>query len=419
MVARPDTANDELFFYWPEVLPGGRAVLVTVWRGSGAPDVAAIDLKTRKVRTLGKGIRALSHGSPYLVVSRGDGSVTATRFDSRRVETKGTPTVVLTGVRVGGQGRAVIAMSREGTLLYESWMPVNRVVRVDRNGTSQPVASEWTGAFVNADVSPDGGRLAVAAEVNARTELWVKDMRSGTFTRLAGEGTYNYRPTWTADGLGVSFISDRSGRPALYTVAADGGSPARLTMENPRGVDEAVRSRDGKWLVLRVGSGGGRDIYVSGAAPESAARPLINGEAEEFSPALSPDGRWIAFGSDESRRTEIYVRPFPDAGRARWQVSKSGGTEPVWSPDGRELYYRNSKGDLVAAEIDGSAGFRVVGERALFSARGFVTDTRNRAYSVSPDGRAFYFIDVLSGTPSQLVVVTNWFEELKAKVGRQ
>jgi Tol biopolymer transport system component len=322
----------------------------------------------------------------------------------------------VSGVHVGGQGRPAIGMSLEGTLLYEAYTPLNRVVRVTRDGVASAVDPDWTGVFSYAQVSPDGRTIAVATEVSARTELWVKDIASGRFTRLAGEGTYCYRPVWTPDAKEVTFISDRMGRPAAFTVAADGGSPPRLTMRSPRGVDEGSWSRDGKWLLYRIGSGGGRDIYVRGSS-DSTGRALIHAASEEFSPTLSPDGRWIAFGTDETGRTEVYVRPFPDVARTRWQVSKSGGTEPVWSPNGRELFYRSSKGELMAAQIDAAGDFRVTSERALFPARAYLTDTRNRAYSVSPDGQSFYFVDVLPGTPSQLIVVTNWWEELKAKVG--
>ena len=416
VVARPDSARNELFYLWPEVLPGGRTVLATIWRQKGAPDIAAIDVKTGTHRELGKGIRAMSYGSGYLAILQSDGSVTATRFEEGRAEMKGTPVTMITGVHLGGQGRAAIGMSHEGTLLYEAYTPLNRIVRVTREGTVSPVDPDWTGAFVTVQVSPDGRKMAVATELNARTEVWVKDLSTGTFTRLAGEGTYSYRCVWSPDGKTVSFTTDRFGRPTVFTVAADGGSPPHLAIQNPRGVDESSWSRDGKWVVYRIGSGGNRDIYVRGAN-DSVGRPLIHSESEEFAPTLSPDGRWIAFGTDESGRTEIYVRPFPDVERTKWQISKSGGSEPTWSADGREVYYRNSKGDLVAAQIDASGDFHVTGERPLFSAQTYVSDNRHRAYSVSPDGKSFYFIEPLAGTPSQLIVVTNWWEELKAKVG--
>lgn len=418
LIARPDTARDELFFYSPEALPGGRAVLLTVWRQKGTPDVAAFDLATRKLYPLGGGIRAMYAGDGNLLIVQPDGTITASRFDLRTLTTTGQRTVVLSGIRTGGQGRVMVALSRAGTLTYELYNPVNQIVRVDRQGVVEPVDASWTGAFSNVALSPNATQIAVAIQKDARTDIWVKNLKSGTLTRLAAEGVYSYRPTWSPDGSTVYFISDRPGKPSLFAVDADGRSPPRLLKGNPRGLDEATFSNDGKWLIHRIGSGGGRDVYVAGTGADSAARPLFEGKAEEFSPILSPDGRWVAYGSDESRRSEVYVRPFPDAGSARWQISRSGGTEPVWSSDGRELFYRNGKGDLIAASINGSAGFRVVSEQALFAAKDFVGDARHRTYSVSPDGKSFYFISVVPGPPSQLIVITNWFEELNAKLGR-
>jgi eukaryotic-like serine/threonine-protein kinase len=387
-----------------------------LWRQKGAPDIAAIDVKTGKHTEIAKGIRAMSYGSGFLAVLQTDGTITAARFDEKNVQLKGTPIEVVAGVNVGGQGRAAIGMSREGTLLYEAYTPHTRIVRVTREGTVNVVDPNWTGSFANIALSSDGRRLAVATELNSRTEVWVKDLASGTFTRLAGEGTYSYRCVWMPDGKSLTFTTDRLGYPTVFTVAADGASPATLTIGNGRGVDEAVYSRDAKWVVYRIGSGGNRDIYVRGSG-DSVGRPLLHTDAEEFSPALSPDGRWLAFGTDESGRTEIYVRPFPDVGRTRWQISRAGGTEPMWSADGRELFYRSSKNEMVAAQVNTNGEFQLNGERTLFSTANYKADNRHHLYAVAPDGRSFYFVEALQGSASQIVVITNWWEELKAKLG--
>ncbi|MGI9043821.1 MAG: protein kinase domain-containing protein [Gemmatimonadaceae bacterium] len=418
LIARPDSAKNELFFYWPEALPGGRAVLVTLWRRRGAADVAAIDIATRTIHPLGSGVRAMYAGNKTLIVVQPDGVVNAIRFDPRKLTTQGQPVTVLSGVRTGGQGRIMIALSRSGSLLYEAYEPRNQIVRINRAGAVEAVDPGWTGAFSYAVLSPDGSRLAVAIEKNARTDVWSKDLVSGTLTRLAPEGTYSYRPSWSPDGERVLFISDRTGKPALYSVPADGGSPPRIVKENSRGVDEGELSRDGRWLVHRVGSGGSRDIYIAATTGDTTARPLVNAEAEEFAPTLSPDGRWLAYSAYESQRSEVYVRPFPDVGRARWQVSRSGGTEPLWSRDGRELFFRSPQGYLIAAQVDANPAFRVMSERQLFRTRDYISDTRHRAYSVSADGQHFYFINTVPGKPSQIVVITNWAEELRQKLSR-
>ncbi|WP_411281180.1 TolB family protein [Gemmatimonas sp.] len=140
----------------------------------------------------------------------------------------------------------------------------------------------------------------------------------------------------------------------------------------------------------------------------------------QIAPALSPDGKWLAYGSDETGRLEIYVRPFPETQGARYTVSRAGGSEPVWSHSGNELFYRDGANRLVAAEIAPGPVFRVVTERALFSTSGYVTDNRHWHYTVSPDDRTFYFVKsgAQAGAQNELVVVLNWFEQLTRMVGR-
>jgi len=185
-------------------------------------------------------------------------------------------------------------------------------------------------------------------------------------------------------------------------------------------VDEAAYTRDGLWLILRTGSGAGRDIVAIRTGTDSAPRALVATAAEEFSPSVSPDGQWLAYGSDETGRMEIYVRPFPDTQGARYVVSRAGGSEPVWSHSGRELFYRDGANRLVAAEIAPGPAFRVATERVLFSTNGYLSDIRHQAYTVSPDDRTFYFVKsgVRAGAQNELVVVLNWFDRLTRIVGR-
>jgi serine/threonine-protein kinase len=257
--------------------------------------------------------------------------------------------------------------------------------------------------------------------LGGRLELWVKALGQGTLTRLSTGGTQNYRPSWSPDGRAVVFTSDRGGKITTYQVAADGSAPPSLLLPGViQSVDEAAFSRDGRWIVYRGGSGGGRDIYALQPGVDGSARALVASPAEEFSPALSPDGRWLAYASDETGRTEVYVRPFPDAAAARYVVSRDGGSEPLWSHSGKELFFRDGAENLVAATIAPGAAFRVASERALFSTRGYTTDNRHHSYSVSRDDRSFIFIrtPILSSSPNQLIIVLNWFEELKARVPR-
>ena len=333
LVAVTDPERDELVLFGPHMLPGDEHLLVTVMRRRGAPDIAAIDVESGELRTLMNGLRAFYLPSGHLVVTRGDGTLTAVRFDPRSLELRGQPRVVAEGIRVGAQGRAPISVSPDGTLLYEEFSTTNRVLRVTRDGSAAPVDATWQAAIVYAVPSPDGRFMAVVIEREGRAELWVRNVADGTTDRLSAEGTYSYRPTWTSDGRSIHFVSDRSGKGLVYRIAADRSTPAELLYDFPRGVDEAAPSSGGEWSIVRVGSGSGRDIYGRRAGTSELV-PLIATAAEEFAPAASPDGRWIAYGSDETGVSEVYVRPFPGTDGGRWKVSLDGATEPAWSNDG-------------------------------------------------------------------------------------
>ena len=420
LVARPDTTRDELFFNYPQLLPGGRTALITIMRRSGAPDIAAVDVGSRVVTVLTRGLRALYTPDGILIVLGSNGVVQAVRVDPRRPRLAGRPVTVLQGVAAGSvaYGVASFALSNTGTLHYETEQPAQQVVRVSRERGVQVIDPSWGGVFANLSLSPDGRRLAVTVRRDARSEVWVRELASGTLTRFAYEGTYNYRASWTPDGRSLLFISDRSGRSAAYLAPADGSGSPSLARADPRAADEAQLSRDGHWLVYRTGSGGGRDIYAIRPGVDSTPVPLVTTAFEDHSPVLSPDGRWLAYVSDESGRPEVYVRPFPNARAARWQVSRAGGAEPVWAHSGRELFYRSGSGDLVAAAVTAGPSFLVTSERVLFPTRDYFYDGLHASYTVSPDDRSFLFVRLAPGAKSQAVVVLNWLEELRAKMAQ-
>jgi Tol biopolymer transport system component len=146
---------------------------------------------------------------------------------------------------------------------------------------------------------------------------------------------------------------------------------------------------------------------------DSIPRSLIATEYDEYSPAISPDGRWLAYGSNLSGRDEIYVSPFPDVDGGRWPVSTAGGIEPTWSNSGRELFFRDAAGMLVSVRIDPAPPFRIVSRQPLFSAAHYRSDSRNRGFAVSPDDQSFLFVDTQAGPVNELVIVLNWLDELR------
>jgi Tol biopolymer transport system component len=215
----------------------------------------------------------------------------------------------------------------------------------------------------------------------------------------------------------VAFVSRRGAGGELYVKRADGSAPAELMWDEER-IAEVTYSPDGEWEVYRVGGGsGGRDLLALQVGADSAPVALVATEYEETSPALSPDGRWLAYSSNESGRYEVYVRPFPNTNDAKVQVSTDGGQEPLWAHSGRELFY-NGGGNLMSAQVLLGTTFIVGEQRVLFSTQRFRTGIVYRHYDVTPDDQRFVMIRIPGGEDAgELIVVENFFEELKAKVG--
>ena len=219
----------------------------------------------------------------------------------------------------------------------------------------------------------------------------------------------------------MAFVSDQRNGRDLFQRAADGSRPEMPLFEEERPVDEIEFSRDGAWVIYRVGANSGqRDILARRIGTDSSV-VLAATDADETSPALSPDGRWLAYVSTESGRAEVYVRPFPNVADGRWQISAQGGQEPVWARSGKELFYRVASTTNVQMVMDVTTGTSFVPgpRRMLFSLERYSMSATHQQYAVSPDGRRFLM--VRSTEPARtddLVVVENFFEVLKARVPR-
>jgi serine/threonine-protein kinase len=364
--------------------------------------------------------------SGRLIVVQQDGTVRGGKFDLDRMRFVKPPVVLLTGVQLELGVTPGFSVANDGTLVYLAANQAGSdavVARVDRTGNATDLDSSWVERFSSMGLSPDGRRLAVSVLDGADNVLWVKQLDAGPLTRLSFDGALNYRPAWRADGRSLSFTSDRDRFSFLFQIRADGSSkPDRLLPGDTSQVDEAVWSRDGRWLVYRTGvSEGFRDIYARPASGDTTRLTVAAGSFDEYMPALSPDGRWIAYVSVESGREEVYVRPFPETDRARWQVSTAGGSGPAWSHSGRELFYVDRTDSLIAASVTGTTDFQVAARRALFGTRPFVLLPFHRSYEVSPDDRSFLMLRrarAIGTEANRLTVVLNWFAELENKTGK-
>jgi hypothetical protein len=206
----------------------------------------------------------------------------------------------------------------------------------------------------------------------------------------------------------------------VYARRADGTGTPRVVYQGSVDIGQVTPSRDGRWLLLRTAAAppASPDI-LSLRLGDSTATPLLNSQATELFPALSPDGRWLAYSSDESGTQEVYVRPFPDAASAKWQVSTAGGSEPSWSSTGRELLYINGKNELTSAQIPAGATFSVGGQRSLFSVGPFAPAGPVPSYVLTPDNKRFLMLrEGEAGQPGELIVAENWAQQLAAQGSR-
>ncbi|HEU4828228.1 MAG TPA: LpqB family beta-propeller domain-containing protein, partial [Gemmatimonadales bacterium] len=274
---------------------------------------------------------------------------------------------------------------------------------VDRSGRGERLLVR-TGDFGEPSVSPDGRHVAL----RSGRDIWLLDRGSGALTRLSFEEEAG-RPVWSPDGRDVAYVLQVRADMDLRIIAADGSGPARALPSTELQPWEVDFTPDGRSLLVRTAGGpGSRDVWLVPRDGASAPVGLLTTPADEVSPAVSRDGRRMAYVSNESGRAEVYVRAFPGMG-GRHQVSLEGGTEPAWSRDGRELYYR-SAGALYAAAVRAGDGFEIVSRTRLFVEPEYASDMTHRYYDVTPDGRFVMVRDLEGG--SLMNVTLNWFQNL-------
>ena len=425
VVSTLDTVRAEVGHMFPDVLPGGRGVIFSAQREQlyqpELMDIAVLDLSTGTHEILLEGIFARWAASGHIIVVRADGSLVAAPFDEKTLELTGPVTPLLEGVGVEVQGTTDLDVSDTGTLVYAAGEALaeagsDQIVWVTRSGATEEIDPGWTGNFLSPSLSPDGTRLALEIVEGAESQVWIKQLDRGPLSKLTFEGS-NRRPAWTPDGETVLFGSDRDGTEATFERRADGSIESEFLMEGVGAMNEVVVSSDGRWSVYRDGG----DLYAQRRGEDGEPVPLVVSEFGDLAPALSADGRWLAYVSNESGQFEVYVRPFPNSDQGKWLISTDGGFEPAWAKDGLELFYRRADAErqMVTVEILTGSTFIAGDQQVLFPTGGFRWDPNHRQYDVSADGERFVFVTLSgSGADGQLITVENFFEELEQRVGR-
>jgi len=325
-------------------------------------------------------------------------------------------------------GFTQLAWSPSGSVVYRSGEGASNesfVVRVGHDGTATPIDTSFAGAFGALVVSPDGRRLAVGVGAGVgQLNIWIKQLDRGPFSRLSFGGG-DRRPVWSPNGQAVAFIRDTLNTSVVAARFADGSRPDTVLVHLDRQVQEVDWSRDGRWLVMRTDNSvaGAGDVVGVRTSGDTTPVPFLATGFTEKNPAVSPDGRWLAYTSNESGRDEVYVRPFPNTTDGRWQISTAGGHQPRWSPNGRALYYLDPTARLIAVAVATGAQFAIGESKPLFDVSGFTIDAFHQGYDVTPDGRHFLFLaprrlSDASRAPI-LVRVDRWFNDIRAKLAQE
>jgi len=395
----------------PSVIEGAGAVLFELQAGSNS-EVAMLSLEDGAITRLGlQGASPSLVGDDLLLYGTLDGALWRVGFDAAGRRVTGEPQRITEGVSVSAGPR--YAVSRNGLLVFAAGASNERdLLLVDRAGRAL-VASPAARAYRYPRYSPEGRRLAFGIMGTGGPpsgDVWVLNLGSGTMLRVTTDSA-SYHPEWDPDGRSLIHIKRTGTRPGgVYRTPADGTSPPVELIARTAPIWEARLTPDRATLVFREdGVGTRRDIFTRPADSAGAVRPLVASGFDEKGISLSPDGKWMAYVSDESGSNDVYIRRL-EPGSPRWRVTPSGGAEPRWARTG-ELFFRSNDSVSVArVELGGAAGAepRISAPRVLFHAGAFDASTFEALWDVSPDGQQFVFTRPRAGSEAQLVVLVNW-----------
>jgi DNA-binding winged helix-turn-helix (wHTH) protein/Tol biopolymer transport system component len=420
-VTSVDAKRGEVSHRWPVLLPGSKALLYTAGKIDGTTEIVGHRLDSGEKRVLIPGGTFPNYTVGGQLVYVQNGALMAVDFDAERLDVRGTPVQVEERVRQTGQGAAQFGFSSPGSLVYvpgagpDATSNDQTLVWVDRQGNVTPTGAPHR-VYHTPRLSPDGQRLVVDINGDAKFDGWLYDFSRNVLTRLTSGGIANRYPSWTPDGKRVVFLRPtNTGARQLFFIAADGsGAEEQILMPQSRTIPGNF-SPDGSVLLVTVDNAtNGYDIWALELSGTPKLRPFLQSPFAEAAPVISPDGLWVAYVSNESGRNEIYVRPFSGDGQ-RWQISTEGGEEPVWAHSGMELFYIND-GNMLSVPIMTSGFPRktvVAGSpRVLFDARNtFRSVSPMPSYDVSSDDQRFLMIRVQ--TANRINVVLNLFDEFR------
>jgi serine/threonine-protein kinase len=427
LLTRPDRARGEAGHVWPELLPGGQAVLYTVLSATGGLDAASIavlELRTGRSTILLRGGSHAQYATSGHLVYGAAGGLRAVAFDITHLTVPGTTTLVLPEVLTTSTGAVDAMLARDGTLVYVAGdaarVAARTLVWVDRQGHEAPIGTPPRD-YYQPRVSPDGTRIAVMV-LGQNADIWVWDAAQTTLTPITTDPARDDGPLWMEDSRRVIFGSDRAGAYNLFSQAADGTGAADLLTKSPNPQFPTGVSPDGTRVVFtETFPKTGEDVMVLQLDGTRHALPLVQTPFDERNGIVSSHRGWLAYEANDSGVFQIYVRPFPEVNSARWQVSTNGGTQPLWAPGGEELFYVAPDGALMRVAVAKGPTWKAGTPTKMLEGRYVVsTAVAYRNYDVSADGQRFLMVKASGGAAPdalpQIVVVEHFDEELKRRV---
>jgi len=413
-VTKPGPTDN--FQRFPEMLPGGKALLFSAQGGVNDDSVYVESLQTHERRLVVKGSAPHYLPTGHLAFVQG-GTLFAVRFDLARLEAKGTPVTLLEGVRQTRVGQPLVGYSDVGSIVYVATTTdagSNTLVWVDHAGNEQPAGAS-SRPYAQPRLSPDGTRLVTAMRGNSE-DLWLLDLARGTSSRLTADSSTSF-PVWTPDGRRLTLASAKGGSYSIYWRPFDGSAPDEPLMTGKWPYYPFSWAPDGKSLALvSVNPRTLQDIQVLQVDRKGTTQPFVETPFREGAPVFSPDGKWIAYVSDDTGRFEIYVRPFPGPGE-KVPISTDGGNEPVWPRNGRQLFYREGDG-VMAVDVELKPTLSVGKPRKLFDKPYERSIALWPNYDASPDGQRLLMVRrERQATPATHInVVLNWLDDLKQRL---
>jgi serine/threonine-protein kinase len=390
-------------------------------RTEGGTRLVAFNLETRERKELLRGGAQPRYLPTGHLVYALDDTLQAVRFDAETLEVRSAPATVATDVMVNDNGTAVYGVAANGTLVYvpgTADSTPRRLAWVTRDGAETIVPAPPLN-YVYPRLSPDDSQVALDVR-EPEGDIWAWDFDRKLLTRITFDPAENPVAVWSPDGRYLAFGDGRSGTANVYRQALHGGTLERLTESDRRQVPMAYTPDGSGLLFVEAQPEGGWDVFLLKLDGTRRIDPLLRGRASEINVEPSPDGRWIAYASDESGRFEIYVRSFPDVSRVSARISRDGGSKPLWSPDGSEIYFSSPDRKLMAARLSLEPQVQVREIAALFDAAPYMapeTGSGARPYDISSDGTRFLMLrlpDSQSGPRGEprIVAVLDWADDV-------